>query len=443
MHRRQRTRTPAPVHLETLEPRELFSLSKLPAFPFHSAPPAPANAVPAVQASPLVRQPALRAYVAESFYQMITTLPGEGLVLPGESRGGTPVKISIRYGDGTTGDALVGRLANDRIYVTGLHTYRTIGNLKLALIVTPQDGQPALTVYTNTVRITKISDNGRILTTRKRTISGVIGTVPNPGDLGKLKNPATTASRPASASQTAVTYSVNISWGDGTSSDGFLRSNKSGGYDVSGAHTYPQRGVYAISLNDGLTVDYGSQGSLGSANMTVAASLALVGISTGNGLPWRFPIPDLFVPPASTDVVVGPIDTHFPIVVGAVPFNPVHLTPGTSAGMIGAGSINWSGNWAGSLNIGGNALLLANLAGQVRDSTLGASASTIAGNVNTTLAIVDNATLGLGGQFIGAGSLNINGGLKGDANFSGTVNLGDFDKRLKTAGTLTLASANP
>jgi hypothetical protein len=43
-------------------------------------------------------------------------------------------------------------------------------------------------------------------------------------------------------------FTATINWGDGTTSDGTLRADPSGGFDISGTHTYSQSGWYPITV---------------------------------------------------------------------------------------------------------------------------------------------------------------------------------------------------
>jgi N-acetylneuraminic acid mutarotase len=54
--------------------------------------------------------------------------------------------------------------------------------------------------------------------------------------------------RDADQNLTASMYSATISWGDTTSSSGLVTSDGSGGYTVTGSHTYVEKGTFSITV---------------------------------------------------------------------------------------------------------------------------------------------------------------------------------------------------
>src|SRR5205085_480124 len=71
----------------------------------------------------------------------------------------------------------------------------------------------------------------------------------------------------------AADFTANISWGDGSTTDGTVTADPSGGFDVSGTHAYNASGVYTISVS--IEDDGGS-----TANATSTATVTTVATTT-------------------------------------------------------------------------------------------------------------------------------------------------------------------
>jgi hypothetical protein len=71
----------------------------------------------------------------------------------------------------------------------------------------------------------------------------------------------------ANPSGTVSDFTASISWGDTTSSSGTVVANASGGFTVTGTHTYSEEGTYSISV---AIVDVGGSSSAANSIATVA-----------------------------------------------------------------------------------------------------------------------------------------------------------------------------
>jgi uncharacterized protein (TIGR03118 family) len=72
-------------------------------------------------------------------------------------------------------------------------------------------------------------------------------------------------------------YAASINWGDGTSSQGMITTDPSGGFDVSGTHTFAQAGPIRITAQVGDTD--GDAVSVSTTNVVAQAPLASFGVS--------------------------------------------------------------------------------------------------------------------------------------------------------------------
>jgi hypothetical protein len=81
----------------------------------------------------------------------------------------------------------------------------------------------------------------------------------------------------SNGSGSASDFSATISWGDGSSSPGTISANQSGGFDVSGSHTYTIEGDLAFSV---AIIDKGGSAVAVAGIANVAdAQLAATGVS--------------------------------------------------------------------------------------------------------------------------------------------------------------------
>src|SRR5207302_1308814 len=75
-------------------------------------------------------------------------------------------------------------------------------------------------------------------------------------------------------------YQASIAWGDGSSSTGTISTDPSGGYDVSGSHSYTDEGMNAITV----TIQDATTSTSAIANATVVdTSLTASGVSIAAG----------------------------------------------------------------------------------------------------------------------------------------------------------------
>src|SRR5207302_583069 len=82
---------------------------------------------------------------------------------------------------------------------------------------------------------------------------------------------------------TASNYSATVDWKDGSTSNGTVVANGSGGFDVQAGHTYVEEGSYPIHVSiadlDGTTAS--ADGSLSVADATLTASTKTVASTEG------------------------------------------------------------------------------------------------------------------------------------------------------------------
>jgi hypothetical protein len=192
---------------------------------------------------------------------------------------------SIDWGDGTTSTGTVTADPNGGFDVTGTHTYTSTG------ATDPDWGHPhpifgghGSESFVVTVTITHTSDN---TTATAVSLASVTATAPKIATTAQSLSltagqafTGTVASFTDSDGDPASHFTAIINWGDGRRSLGTIAANASGGFDVTGSHTYRFGGTYhvLITLQD---TDGDSDVGLGSASVadtstSIAPTLSVV-----------------------------------------------------------------------------------------------------------------------------------------------------------------------
>jgi autotransporter-associated beta strand protein len=151
----------------------------------------------------------------------------------------TDYSASIDWGDGNTSEGAVVSDGSGGFDVIGTNSFTVAGALSPAVtIVDPSGASVTATAAATVSGLT--ATGGRITPTQGSTFSGVVGTF--------------TDTEPGSSGDT---YTASINWNDGTITTATVASNGSGGYNVSGNHTYSSVGdltpTITILSSDGRT----------------------------------------------------------------------------------------------------------------------------------------------------------------------------------------------
>jgi hypothetical protein len=165
---------------------------------------------------------------ADSASQTVATFTDPG--------GAQPVgyyAATIAWGDGAnSGGVITFDQTIQRFTVSGHHAYSEEGSYPIAVMI--QDGSsPKVTAASMAV----VADAP--LTATPVTVSAIAG-----GPFGGVVGAFTDADPNDSPSN----YSATISWGDGTTSVGVIKSDGKGGYTVSGGTTYAAAGKYTVTV---------------------------------------------------------------------------------------------------------------------------------------------------------------------------------------------------
>jgi hypothetical protein len=165
----------------------------------------------------------------------------------------------IDWGDGTTTSS--GTISVDSstgvFTVQGSHTYAEEGSYTITATVHHQTASPAMAMSNAAVADASLTAGLSV------SISATEATAFN----GRVAS-FTDANSGAPASD----FTANIDWGDGTSSTGTVSANTSGGFDVTGSHSYVEDGNFTVTS---VIHDVGGS-SLTTTNTAQVAEAALV-----------------------------------------------------------------------------------------------------------------------------------------------------------------------
>jgi hypothetical protein len=143
---------------------------------------------------------------------------------------------SIDWGDGSAPTSASITLHGQVYTISGTHTYadETSGTLSPSATITDSSDQTtSLAVGTATVADAR-------LTILDKAFNGVEGAT---------LNKAVASFTDANASAAASDFTASIVWGDLTTTAGTATANASGGFDVSGTHSYADEGTYTFTVN--------------------------------------------------------------------------------------------------------------------------------------------------------------------------------------------------
>jgi hypothetical protein len=172
------------------------------------------------------------------------------------SASGSDFTATIDWGDGVTSDGTIVANAGGGFDVTGTHTYAHGGDEFAAVSINGSGGGTASTNFTVHVHNDTITVTGKSLgVVEGSAFSGVVATFTD-------ANPLTDASY----------FDAHITWGDGSTSDGVIAANGSGGYDVTADHTYPTAGARTLTVQ---VVGSGGSTVSGTSSMSVTDAAIL------------------------------------------------------------------------------------------------------------------------------------------------------------------------
>jgi hypothetical protein len=166
---------------------------------------------------------------------------------------------TIDWGDGVTSDGVIVANQSGGFDVTGTHTYAHGGDEFAAVSITGNGGGSASTNFTVHVHNDTITVTGKTLSIVEGSdFSGVVATFTDANPLAD-----------------AIYFDAHITWGDGSSSDGAVSANGSGGFDVTADHTYATAGPGTVTIQ---IVGSGGSTVSGTSSMNVTdAALSATG----------------------------------------------------------------------------------------------------------------------------------------------------------------------
>jgi len=175
---------------------------------------------------------------------------------------------TINWGDGSSNSSGAITGASGSFAVSGTHTYAEEGSFTVTVTVTDAD------LSSNTA-----AANGTATVADAQLVASSVGVSATEG---VAFGPATVATfTDADPNGVAADYTATINWGDGSTSTGTVSANESGGFAVSGSHTYAEEGTFAVTVTiaDAGGSNATSAGSASVADAALSASgLAIAGI---------------------------------------------------------------------------------------------------------------------------------------------------------------------
>jgi hypothetical protein len=141
---------------------------------------------------------------------------------------------TIDWGDGTTTTAtIVAEQGGSKFDIDGTHTYAAVGvySVHIKVLETGTTNQFLIHEPANVVAPTAVVSAIHFNAVEGANYTGPVATFLD-----------------ADPNQTALNFTATIAWGDGTTSTGTVASNGSGGFTVTGSHTYAEEGSYTTSV---------------------------------------------------------------------------------------------------------------------------------------------------------------------------------------------------
>jgi hypothetical protein len=167
--------------------------------------------------------------------------------------------VTITWGDGTTDAGAVVANPGGGFLVTGTHTYTEEGSQSVSVTILDDGNSSASVTSTMIIGDATLSASGT-------TVKGTEG--------ASLTGPVATFSD-ANSFAVASDFTATINWGDGISTTGTVASDGSGGFVVTGSHTYAEDGNYSLMVT---ISDKGGAGTSASSSAQVAdAALTAMG----------------------------------------------------------------------------------------------------------------------------------------------------------------------
>jgi hypothetical protein len=168
---------------------------------------------------------------------------------------------TIAWGDGSSSSGSFAPDGNGGFTVSGSHTYAEEGSFPVSVTVADAGGSTATAGGTATVADAPLTATAQSLTaTEGTTFSGVVASFTD-----------------ADPDAAAGDFTATIAWGDGSTSAGTVVAGGSGGFLVTGSHTYAEEGTQALSV---LVTDAG--GSTATADDSAAVADASLTASDRN-----------------------------------------------------------------------------------------------------------------------------------------------------------------
>ena len=141
-------------------------------------------------------------------------------------------KVTIDWNDGTRSVGSVAANGGGVFQVTGTHTFAEEGTNAVTVTISDVGGSTATANSTAIISDAPLAAAGVAVTpTEGIAFTGVVATFTDADPGGAVSD-----------------YATQIVWGDGTTTTGTVAANVSGGFDVSGTHTYAEEGTYNITV---------------------------------------------------------------------------------------------------------------------------------------------------------------------------------------------------
>jgi len=158
----------------------------------------------------------------------------------------------INWGDGSQTNGTIIANANGGYDVQDAHTYLDEGNYSMTVVINDVGGEGSTSVATMVVHDAPLSS----LAFNQSSVEG-----------SPLSNNVIAHFNDVNPNSTISDFSAVINWGDGTSTNGQVVVNPSGGFDVTGSHIYGNFGSYNMHVN---IIDTGGSNTIANALMNIS-----------------------------------------------------------------------------------------------------------------------------------------------------------------------------
>ena len=324
------------------------------------------------------------------------------VVLGHFSGGYGPFTASVDWGDGqVTAGAIAGGT------VSGTHAYSEEGTFTVTVTITDSTAATAAGTTTVSVVDAALTLTGAPVTSFEgATFSGAVASFTD-----------------ADPNGVAGDYTATVSWGDQTTSTGTISANGSGGFAVSGSHSYAEEGTYtlAVTVSDAVA-SASTTGSAGAVDASLSALGAAVSATEGasfNGTVATFTDAD----------PNGAISDYTAIINwGDQTSSPGTITTSGSGGFVVSGSHTYAEEGAYTVSVAvsdsGGASVSATSSATVADRSLSATGIAVNGGEGAPLSVAVasvtdadpngvaadyTATISWGDQTSSTGTISANG----------------------------------